>query len=94
MPPHRPKGPRLPKRPLTRPRRCFALEYLGENQARFECPEGHHFTSVVIKQIVRGARTWSDEACEMMVKWWRREAGGVSMVCLVCEREAKRAREG
>lgn len=59
-------------------RRCFALEYLGNQRIRWECKEGHRFTTTQIPAV---SEALLKRFCEQPRGYWARANGGANVCC-------------
>lgn len=64
--------------------RCEAVEYLGDNRAKFRCvAAGHEFTAPVFPKR-RGLPTPTDAGARLLMRWWGRQKDGIRMRCPKC----------
>jgi hypothetical protein len=66
--------------------RCYVEKRSGM-RARFRCPEGHTFWRVLIPFWKR--RHAAESSARMLAAIWSKEAGGVTMMCPECRRNAR-----
>jgi len=65
-------------------RRLFVREYLGNGRARWGCFAANHTWTGPVFAKRRDRKSIGEEGTQMMARWWRREAGGVTGTCPRC----------
>jgi len=65
-------------------RRCFVIEYHGENKATFECPHGHIFKAKLFPKDPRGKYP-AEALLVKFARYWSKGHSGVIMDCPRCK---------